>query len=928
MRRVRYSQDDLSLRELGRAAVLVRRRPQPPREVAFADGILSWTAPKDVSGVTHYNVYAPNDVTLVRRLPVGQRKLEDNLRAPAAWVSSWNEPLGLESVKIRIQADIKPINERVSVTTFGAVPDGVIVFDGAINASDATFTSASANFTAADIGKVIWIKDAGATGSSYVQSHTQTATTKRDLRTTILSINSPTSVEVAANASLSVSNVEARWGTDNTAFIQLAFDTAVSEGFRLYFPGGKYITTAALTLRSQLNIKGDGWAYKNWEENTPCVIMCCADVTVVQSLEADGDEDGWENGTISEITFRGTDRPGSKGLYSFKTIGASLFECGFTRFGDHAVHLDTNGVFGCHARGLFANDCMLVDGRTSYVGIFDFGPSDMFIADCESVGGIYPYNDAGVPLGVDLFGSGKIAAFAIRGNNSWVRDCMGALSQIGWYVGPTATPQVVTTLVNCRADQNEGEGFVVEAFNCNFIGCRSHTNGLGADATYDGVRLLTGSHQFHGCQVTQQVGVDFATIPHQHRLRHGFNVDLTTGPAFFPPSVFDMCMVGDTFSGDPTSGFTGNAYNVASGNVTPIVLTHEKHVASSQYELISTLPLDCKTKPIWFEASAGAANTRQWSIGADVVGAPNVFNIAAWNDARGTFVFPFSIFRDQTTGVLTAMSIRDVGSVSFDDATFVRMEGLAYLQSGLLFERLASSTGERRWSFRPNTDAGTPGTGQLIATLSNDDGSAENVWLRVLRNGTAVTFLQLLEGVGYLDVRGDIQLQSGKILHFGTTTAKILANSGSPEGVVTAVGGSLYLDGVGKLWIKTAGVGNTGWSIAASYPVIGAAGTSLQSDGTGLIFSKVALSDPDEVTVPGSTEEILVKSSSGAVAALSPGALVTLLLDELKSQLSHQHQVSYVKPSAFTDNANPDTPHQHGQGTEGAAATSSPPLGW
>jgi len=47
------------------------------------------------------------------------------------------------------------------------------------------------------------------------------------------------------------------------------------------------------------------------------------------------------------------------------------------------------------------------------------------------------------------------------------------------------------------------------------------------------------------------------------------------------------------------------------------------------------------------------------------------------------------------------------------------------------------------------------------------------------------------------------------------TTSPLLVitkGSGTPEAVVTAAPGSLYMDTTGKLWKKATGTGNTGWS--------------------------------------------------------------------------------------------------------------------
>jgi len=76
---------------------------------------------------------------------------------------------------------------------------GTRVTDGAITATDATFTSATAAFTAANVGMTIYVVGAGTGGAGLV--------------TTIASINSATSVELAAVAAVTVAGAVAAWGT-------------------------------------------------------------------------------------------------------------------------------------------------------------------------------------------------------------------------------------------------------------------------------------------------------------------------------------------------------------------------------------------------------------------------------------------------------------------------------------------------------------------------------------------------------------------------------------------------------------------------------------------------------------------------------------------------------------------------------------------
>lgn len=129
----------------------------------------------------------------------------------------------------------------VTASAYGATGNGKVVGDGAMSSGSAVLTSATAAFTAADIGKAISVKGAAATGVTT-------------LVTTIASRQSATQVTLsAANASGgALSNAVIIWGTDDTAAIQAAVDAAeayLAAGHtlaRVYFPAGAYVVAGAL----------------------------------------------------------------------------------------------------------------------------------------------------------------------------------------------------------------------------------------------------------------------------------------------------------------------------------------------------------------------------------------------------------------------------------------------------------------------------------------------------------------------------------------------------------------------------------------------------------------------------------------------------------------------------------------------------------
>jgi hypothetical protein len=94
--------------------------------------------------------------------------------------------------------------------SFGARGDVVALADGAVTNGSAVLTSASAEFTAGDVNKVVSIGNA-ATGPAA-------------LHTTIASVESATSVTLAAPAGVTLTDAMFSYGTDDTAALQEFLD--------------------------------------------------------------------------------------------------------------------------------------------------------------------------------------------------------------------------------------------------------------------------------------------------------------------------------------------------------------------------------------------------------------------------------------------------------------------------------------------------------------------------------------------------------------------------------------------------------------------------------------------------------------------------------------------------------------------------------
>lgn len=118
-------------------------------------------------------------------------------------------------------------NHGFDVKQYGAKGDGQTVFDGAMTNTSTTLTSATANFTANDVGKSIYVA-AAASGSA-------------DLMTTIAAFTNSTTVTLTAACGHTVSSAIVAWHTNDRVAIQNAINDACSvSGGVVFFPPGVY----------------------------------------------------------------------------------------------------------------------------------------------------------------------------------------------------------------------------------------------------------------------------------------------------------------------------------------------------------------------------------------------------------------------------------------------------------------------------------------------------------------------------------------------------------------------------------------------------------------------------------------------------------------------------------------------------------------
>ena len=143
-----------------------------------------------------------------------------------------------------------------NVKEYGAQANFKTIIDGTITTGTNILTSATANFTSADVGKLIAIKGAGRGGIW--------------LSCTISSVTNSTTVVLSTTASTTVSSDSVNYATNDTPYINAAVTAALIYGGRIYIPNGIYsivnqyvtargatMSNAGIKLVSNITLEGE-----------------------------------------------------------------------------------------------------------------------------------------------------------------------------------------------------------------------------------------------------------------------------------------------------------------------------------------------------------------------------------------------------------------------------------------------------------------------------------------------------------------------------------------------------------------------------------------------------------------------------------------------------------------------------------------------
>lgn len=267
----------------------------------------------------------------------------------------------------------------------------------------------------------------------------------------------------------------------------------------------------------------------------------------------------------------------TKGLYLDDSDRGTFRYLSFDNFADQAIRID-EGAANEFVR-IIAINCLLNTSRSAKIGVIDIGgiTTDNFFDKIESTASLSALTDANL----------YICAWAFQapgGSNNFVRDCIGEIADVGFYIASDWN-----RFIGCRADLNYGHGFQLAstAGSNIFSGCLAFRNSQNNDNTYDGFNIASGdsNNTFSGC-VSQSLATD------SWQQQYGFN-DATNGSA--GKNIYSGCYGGS----NQTGLYNGNAYL---GNGFPVNPGWKEFTADDATPSVSG------GKLFWFNAYTGATD--------------------------------------------------------------------------------------------------------------------------------------------------------------------------------------------------------------------------------------------------------------------------------------------------------------------------------
>ena len=740
----------------------------------------------------------------------------------------------------------------LSVLNFGAKADLQTVLDGVMTAGSGILASASALFMPNHVGKACLVSGAGVGGSV--------------LSSVISAYSSASSVTLADAASVSVAAAIVDWGTDNSIAFQAAVDFPSDIGSRL-IPPGSYLGSIDLTQSVSLYLQ-------------QALVLSAAAHTVKMSFSgASLLGDGYQSRIINRASASGNPTgnvvlvmPGlSKLLIDSLSIEPPV-KAYFDQPVDEAAYNLGNAVYvggdpASRVSGISIRNCHIGSGNNGVV--FDN-------VDRSEVSGCLFENDSIGLCQVGLFGANYCTVSGNRfvdsagyANAIYVRrSSYGALTMLqlgnvisGNAISGTYTFEAINVVnasytsvsgnsIDITVTANNSSGIVFQAGSAVTVQCRENTisgNSIvlavpgGVSAGVAGIGIhSTGTATMIGTVVSANSvaapGIGVSVVGALRTVITGNQIRQVAGSASGTCITTTAASIGTQILGNTISDATTHGI-YAGGSKERVSANHIKSCGSNGIFVGGGQNSDYSSNLLESNVNYGIGFT---TASTNIICRGNQYvangdgTIAGLTEANtGTHeIVPMRYSQPVGIGTYPAHKLHVKGKTAGGDP-ILQLEDDSYSELRIRIAAAGGSGSDFVSIFSGQASAGVLATPLVIANGAElvrtegrgYDGSAMQI------AGMAGFWVDGAPGSGDVPGRWDLFLKTaagsftrklrvsndGRITFGSSGTDPILFyGSGSPEGVVTALVGSIYLrtgGGAGTaFYVKESGTGNTGWT--------------------------------------------------------------------------------------------------------------------
>lgn len=209
---------------------------------------------------------------------------------------------------------------------------------------------------------------------------------------------------------------------------------------------------------------------------------------------------------VSGINFQGLGAGTAGGGVRFRDVSWGFVKgCQFNNFADQGILKEAGNA--CVFEDILTTNVLLNRVRSARNGCIEVtSGADDFLHRIEANPSLTTVTDANL----------RVCGIAYTGANAFMQSCIGEFADIGIYMVGTGLNRVSL----CRADLNQGHGFVIDCGQSQFTSCLALRNGQATHNTYDQWQINGTGNQFGECRAVS----DSANRP-----KYGFNDTVNNG---------------------------------------------------------------------------------------------------------------------------------------------------------------------------------------------------------------------------------------------------------------------------------------------------------------------------------------------------------------------------------------------------------------